>query len=170
MNWEAIGAVSELIAAAGVIASMFYVGYRIRQNTVHSRAYTQRDILTEITRDHLVGGDKAALYRKALSDFSLLNNDEKVEANAILITLINRFEATLRLHNTGLVDEALFRGHRAFILGHILTKGGKEWWSILKHGFSEDVTGYLDNAISENIDLPLPFTTTVPFFSTEQDE
>ncbi len=34
MNWEAIGAVGELVGALGVIATLGYLAYQIRQNTV----------------------------------------------------------------------------------------------------------------------------------------
>ena len=168
MNWDAVGALGEIVGASGVIASLFYVGYQIRQNTIHSRAYTQRDILTEITGDHLVSGDKSALYRRALSNFSMLGEDEKLEASSILMTLINRFEATLRLHSTGLVDDSLFKAHRAWVLAHILSPGGKQWWELVKHIFSVDVSGYLDSAIRDGVDLPLPVTSAVPFFDANE--
>ena len=34
MNWDAIGAVGELVGALGVIATLGYLAYQIRQNTV----------------------------------------------------------------------------------------------------------------------------------------
>jgi len=34
MNWEAIGAVGEVIGAVGVVATLGYLAYQIRQNTV----------------------------------------------------------------------------------------------------------------------------------------
>ena len=33
MNWEAIGAVGEILGAIAVIASLFYVAYQVKQNT-----------------------------------------------------------------------------------------------------------------------------------------
>ena len=169
MNWDALGALGEIVGASGVIASLFYVGYQIRQNTIHSRAYTQRDILTEITGDHLVSGNKSALYRRALTNFSKLGEDEKLEASSILMTLINRFEATLRLHSTGLVDDSLFNAHRAWVLAHIQSPGGKQWWELVKHIFSADVSDYLDSAIRDGVDLPIPVTSAVPFFDANEE-
>ena len=168
MNWDALGALGEIVGACGVIASLFYVGYQIRQNTVHSRAYTQRDILTEITADHLISGDKSALYRRALTKFSELPDDEKLEASSVLMTLINRFEATMRLHSTGLVDDSLFKAHRAWVLAHILSPGGEQWWELVKHIFSEDLRTYLDSAITDSVDLPRPVTSAIPFFDVTE--
>ena len=41
MNWDAIGAVAELLGAIGVIASLIYVATQIRRNTsaVYAIAY-----------------------------------------------------------------------------------------------------------------------------------
>ena len=33
MNWEAIGAIGEIMAAAGVIGSLVFVGWQMLQNT-----------------------------------------------------------------------------------------------------------------------------------------
>jgi hypothetical protein len=169
MNWDAISAVGEIIGAAGVIASLFYIGYQVRQNTIHSRAYTQRDILCELTNDHLRGGDMAPLFRRALSDFNELTDDEKLEIHSYLLTVTNRFEASLRLYNIGLVDESLFIALRAWILAHILSVGGNQWWEAVKHNFSEDVRSYLDKAMIEKIDLPIPITIAMPFYGVSKD-
>jgi hypothetical protein len=37
MNWDAIGAVAELLGAAGVIVSLGYLAIQIRQNTAALR-------------------------------------------------------------------------------------------------------------------------------------
>ncbi len=45
MNWDAIGAIAELLGAVGVIASLVYLATQLRQNTRATRAsaYQQWD-------------------------------------------------------------------------------------------------------------------------------
>jgi hypothetical protein len=38
MNWEAVGAVGEILGAAGVIATLGYLALQIRQNTRQTQA------------------------------------------------------------------------------------------------------------------------------------
>ena len=47
MNWEAIGAVGEIIGAIAVIASLLFVGNQLRQGQMIERASGQRDILKQ---------------------------------------------------------------------------------------------------------------------------
>ena len=35
MNWEAVGAISEVVGAIGVIATLAYLAVQIRQNSAH---------------------------------------------------------------------------------------------------------------------------------------
>ena len=39
MNWEAIGAVAELLGAIGVIVSLMYLASQVRRNTHKTRCY-----------------------------------------------------------------------------------------------------------------------------------
>lgn len=43
MNWEAIGAIGEIIGGSVVIGSLIYLALQIRQNSNLARAAAQRD-------------------------------------------------------------------------------------------------------------------------------
>ena len=47
MNWDAIGAIGELLGAAGVIATLVYVGRQIRASSKAQKTATQHDVLAE---------------------------------------------------------------------------------------------------------------------------
>jgi len=44
MNWEAIGAIGEIIGAAAVLGSLIYLAVQIRQNTRSVEANTMQDL------------------------------------------------------------------------------------------------------------------------------
>jgi len=44
MNWEAIGAVSELVGTIAVVVSLIYVGLQIRQSTTVARSATRQSV------------------------------------------------------------------------------------------------------------------------------
>ena len=47
MNWDAIGAIAELLGAAGVVATLVYVGRQIRASSKAQKTATQHDVLAE---------------------------------------------------------------------------------------------------------------------------
>ena len=48
MNWEMLGALAEMLGGIGVISSMIFVGYQLRQQSNIERAKAQRDLLMQI--------------------------------------------------------------------------------------------------------------------------
>ena len=47
MNWDALGAISELTAALAFLVSFLFVGHQLRQNREIERASNQREILNQ---------------------------------------------------------------------------------------------------------------------------
>jgi hypothetical protein len=170
MNIQDLGSLGELIAAIATVATLGYLAYQIRQNTIHSRAYTQRDVLTEIAKDNEKSARNPALTRKGLSDLDSLTENEKVEFNDIMLSMAVRFEASLRLYKYGLLDEVLFQGHRRWVLAWLATHGGRKWWSGIRQYYSEDVRSYFDDALNNGNDLPPPITEIMPHFKTNQKD
>lgn len=79
MDWEAIGAVGEVLGAAGVIVTLAYLAMQIRQNTRALRA-ASIDSMTNIANDirtHLFSDPEiTTIYMKGLSDAETLTDLE----------------------------------------------------------------------------------------------
>jgi hypothetical protein len=161
MDIQDLGSIGELVAA---IATLGYLAYQLRLNNVHSRAYTQRDILRGITADHANLAKTSSVTRRGLTRFSNLSPDEQVEFAGVMLPMAANFEATLRLHHSGLVNNDLFVAHRAWILAWLTTPGGHEWWNMISPSFSADARKFIDSAIRNKIDLPPPMTEAMPFY------
>ena len=104
MTIQDLGSVGELLAAIATVATLGYLAHQVRLNAVHSRAYTQRDIPREITADHSNLTKLPSVVRRGLSDISALGADEKVELARAMLPRAALFEATFKLHESGLVD------------------------------------------------------------------
>ena len=55
MNWDAIGAIAELLGAFGVIASLIYLATQIRQNTKSVRMASHHGVAVQFNQANLVG-------------------------------------------------------------------------------------------------------------------
>ena len=82
MNWEAVGAVAELLGAIGVIASLFYLASQIRRNSESVEAATAR-ALTDATQMRLL----AAAQNRTLAEGynKAVRGDDLSEAYQALI-------------------------------------------------------------------------------------
>ena len=66
MNWEAIGAVSELVGAVAVLVSLLYLASQIRQSTATTRVQTVQHLLTSDTAsaDSMIAGPLPEILAK----------------------------------------------------------------------------------------------------------
>ena len=93
MNWEAIGAISEVVGAIAVVLSLIYVATQIKQNTAASRSQSINQINSQygaLMSQVAMNGDLAQIYRKA-TDGEALDPDE----TCLLYTSPSPRDATL---------------------------------------------------------------------------
>ena len=73
MNWEAIGAISEILGAVAVVATLVYLSAQIRQSTKVARSAARQaiaDASTGLASD-LITGDLVQLLQKHIDGESL---------------------------------------------------------------------------------------------------
>ena len=90
MNWDAIGALAELLGALGVIVSLAYLAVQIRQNTAQIGEQSRELRLAAIDaiaqsfsrfRDPLIRDPElAALWLRGIADYDGLDEVEQVRA------------------------------------------------------------------------------------------
>ena len=95
MNWDAIGAVGELLGALAVIVTLGYLAAQIRQNTRTVRSATAQAIQSAMNEAHAhlkQASTSARIYRLGLSDLSMLDEDEQVQFSMTMYSIFAQFE------------------------------------------------------------------------------
>ena len=169
MTIQDLGSLGELIAAVATVATLGYLAFQLRLNNIHSRAYTQRDLLNQVVLDHEKATKMPAITRRGLNSFEDLDENEKLEFAGVMVSLVARFETALRLYRSGLLDDVLFRSNRAWVLSWLTTPGGLQWWKIQGLAYAEDVRQYINRALDEKIDLPAPITESASFYGQDDE-
>ena len=77
MNWDAAGAIGEIVGAAGVIATLGYLAIQIRTTNRWQKRQGFRDALKALADSIERIGDNSTIYNKGRRDFLALNDDEK---------------------------------------------------------------------------------------------
>lgn len=107
MEWDAIGAIGEVIGAAGVIFSLLYLGSQIRSSTrqanadaVYKLQKAQVDIMESFTQPEV-----SKLFVK-LEKGEQLEDHEKIQVNFIIARVTGIWAAAQASANSGVVDSA----------------------------------------------------------------
>lgn len=165
MNWEAISAVSEVIAAIAVVASLIYLAIQIRHNTKEieeqNRAHelgTLSDLAGRFTnfRSYIIENEKTALvWQKGRDDLDSLTPEERFQFDYLACELFWGFAMLDLYHGIGGIDKSTMELTRDNISRHALTPGLKQWWneSELKNDYPENFIKFIndmyDNRLSD---------------------
>src|SRR6476619_5886290 len=152
MNWDGIVAISQLVAAVGVILSLVFVGLQIQQNTrplqraEHNSTMEQWTVIRQAIAQNR---DVAELMtvgiqgERALDAADQLRLEQMLQENAWAAFHI--WDRTQR----GIFPAGTFEATGGALLRTLLTTpGGESWWRKAKHvgfhpGFVSDVDAVL---------------------------
>ena len=132
MNWNAVGAIAELLGAIGVILSLVYLSVQIRQNTRSLRRASERQ-----------GSEKNAIALRCLADYSeLFTGDrlgfdrlanlepaERTRFDMIWGMWMQAAEQTFADVREGIQAPEYAAPYRDLIRDLFATSGGGQWWS-----------------------------------------
>ena len=113
MNLETINAITQLVAAVGVIASLFYLAAQIRQNT-----RSQRSLVVDSLTGSLIAllGPQASdpvltrAFAAAVEDWNGATEEDRLRAAAVLFTLFKLFENAWFQQRQGTLDPEQWQG------------------------------------------------------------
>lgn len=115
MNWEAIGAIAELLGAVGVIATLGYLAVQIRmntdqmsQNTESTRATTETAAMSEwigFTKELAKDPDLSDLWHRGIFDDASLSPEEARRFGVLVVTQLNIFRSAFYQHRRGILGD-----------------------------------------------------------------
>ena len=155
INWEALGAIGELIAAVGVIGSLLYLAVQVRANTKTVRASTYHGMVDMAQGFSLLLGSDAgtaSTFTKGLADPDNLTPAEMAQFTYLLHALIRQLENGHYQVNQGTMDLELWEGWTETMRSIVGSPGGLRMWPTvrprLRPSFVEFVEGQVLPTIS----------------------
>jgi hypothetical protein len=147
MNWEAIGAVGELLSAVVVVASVIYLGIQIRANTRVSQNEAYRET-AEIWNGFLrmLADADGKVVLKALVSYETLEGHEKLQFDTLMTAALNTLEISIEvIESEFIADEVNAMGSMEDYLGRYFAYSGTlEWWRTAKRGCAPSVQEWID--------------------------
>jgi hypothetical protein len=149
MNWEAIGAVGEVLGAIGVILTLVYLAVQIRQNTAMMTAQTVQASVDATQRVLLFRAEHAevrAVLRKARDDEELDRDEFELLAAYLQATFMN-FQARLQHNTRGVFDASVNESYEKILIDYLEGPYVQRWWDYSKALYGEEFREHCDKII-----------------------
>ena len=149
MNWEAIGAVGELIGGLAVIATLIYLAVQIRQNTAMITAQTVQASVDATQRTLLFRAEHGALraiLRKARDDEELTRDEFEMLASYLQAAFMN-FQARLQHNARGLFDESVNESYENILEDYLETPYVRRWWAFARALYGDEFRAHCDEIV-----------------------
>ena len=155
MNWEAIGAIGEIIGAIAVVITLVYLSSQLRQNTKATKQSTSREIAedgSDWTYRLIENPEIAELYISGIRGEDLSRTDA-LRFRLLMSNLINHWNYSFSTGIFEIVDNSNIKG--------VLSQpGGQEFWRKslatrsynYDQGFVEHMNGILAEIEGDGID------------------
>ena len=152
LNWEAIGAVGEILGAIAVFGSLAYLSIQIRASNASSRASAIRETLDrwDIATDQVwENPDIAKFMRTTMRGENASITQDEVMVFAIRLShLVQIHYSVLQMAESGLVPDQLMERVDNALATFLSSPGGKAWWD--STGYMMPQSEYIDRLLREN--------------------
>ena len=146
MNWEAAGAIGEIIGAAAVVMSLVYLASQIRTQNREARAASVHQVMHEyasaISRLHEPG--MADIWVRGIEDFDSLTPPQRIRFVIYLMGSIRSFEDAYFQWREGRLEDDVWRSLLAPLLDVKSTEAFARFWELRRHQIRPEFADYVD--------------------------
>ncbi len=144
MNWDAIQAVAELVAAVGVLVSLVYLATQIKDNTASLQAGTVSRVAehwSEFRRAIWSDPESASLYMLAVSGDAIDDPITATRVRAYWLNILKDAESVFYQHRAGQLPDDIWHGYQKELKGQLGTPGAQDamagWGTVLSEPFHD---------------------------------
>lgn len=153
MNWEALGAVGEIVGAAGVIVSLLYLASQVTSNSRQLRHASAQAVLDKLNSliGHLAftagAGD---VWTRGLSGLDALETDEEiVRFSSMMLQAFWAYEEVLHYRLAGSVEDWAWTHAKAPVEHFMRTPGFQQWWALRREWFGPEFQRHVEDRMPE---------------------
>ena len=161
MNWEAIGAIGEVLGAAGVVVTLVYLAYQIRQNTVQLEQNTlaAKAAAQNASNEALRENRKAIFESIEMAEIYLRGNQKPEELDEVSmlryrLLVQNVTEVMLEIYTqtliTGFSPETWQTQGTMLVKRVLATPGGQWFWANFANNYAADFRAEVDRILMQS--------------------
>jgi len=157
MSLSDVASIGSIVSSVAVVVSLAYLGFQIRQNTLHQRASMQQGRaarVVELISRTAETDIAAAMLRGRVADPDM----EPVQLEQflrVLTAIFLNFEDGYLLQQSGMLDSASAKGDVEALKGHIFAQPGyRIAWQMLRSGMQPDFRDHMDRLMRDTPVVP----------------
>ena len=171
MNWDAVGAMGEILGGLAVVATIGYLAVQIRQNTSQQKReelvsiqHGQNDIVALLLDPRIAG---AFVRTGSDCDPSI---EDRATCMSWVLQYINHFQIVLTLYQNGSIDEEHYQLWLGFAVAVVAPTGIRRWWEEEngRLSFQREVRDIIDERLQDNANPPVPLTDMWSHLDSEE--
>ena len=147
MNWEAIGAVAELLGAVAVLATLVYLARQIRQSRDAVESASAETVLSNMNAAYQNAATSSELGRVLFAgqeNMDALTDEEKGQFVFWFFGYFRTLELAYHHYLAGNFNESMWEGYARHTQSLVITSGVKQYWEMRKDVFSPEFANYID--------------------------
>ena len=152
MEFETAVNIAEFLGGVGVICSLIFVAYQMRENNMNTRDVNYHQVMSHnITMGRMIGADQqlASLYRRGCDDMAQLNIDERWQFGSLMMAMFCDFNEQYTLYHRGRLDEEFWRAIEHNMKFYLSRPGVQHWWRTHPFKLDEAFTAYLNEYLKQ---------------------
>lgn len=127
MNWQAIGAVGEVVGGIAVFVSLLYLALQIRSSRRSDQIAAATGAASAV--DEWIGqivrnAELHDLYRRGMTDYESLSREEKGRFSMLILQFIRSIEAIWFHHRLGALEPGYWSSMKLSVRGIVGSVGG----------------------------------------------
>ncbi len=130
INWDAIGAIGEVVGAGAVVITLVYLALQVRENSRQLRLTSTLSINSLMNEgfDPIYNNEEnMRIWTTGLEDPDALQASDLEIFWLFFTRLMNPYETIVTHHRLGAIDDEQFDRYTDFFADLINTPGGQSW-------------------------------------------
>ena len=151
MNWEAIGAIGELVGAVAVVVTLIYLAGQLKQNTKAMQSGTRDTFLNGLQTVNGYALQNSDVIHRGLFHGEELSGEEFTRFVTIIHAALNAYEALYSEYLAGHVDESFWESKARQIQFSISGPSGRKAWVDYTYLFDDRFVAYVNEVVLPKI-------------------
>jgi len=152
MNWDAIGAVGEVVGALAVVVTLLFLSLQLRQNTRTVRNAYRSQMAETVSNSIAVmqNPDFARILVVAMNDSDALSPEERVVFGSFILRISRIWEDAYFQWLEGDYESGAWRANRAYMLDTLSNPGARKFFETRKSWLDARFVEYVEAELSRH--------------------